>query len=130
MICGTGVNYVTESFTYVGRALQFGYDSLCDILDSIGLSAEVYFLLILGFFIVYFVVASVRDYWLGSADSVLSSSAQAQRRLDAVKAREESSLRRARYAKIYQDRTEMYKERNRKLLEYWNDRHFQKWRDQ
>lgn len=120
MIVATGVNYVTESFSLIGRALQFGYDSLCDILDSIGLSAEVYFLMILGFFIVYFVVGSVRDYWLGSADSALSDVNQHNRRETAQRLAEErhnakmAQLEKNRVA--FQERTEFYKERNRLIF--------------
>lgn len=80
MIVSTGINYVTESFAFVGRALSFGYNALCDILDAVGLPWEVYFLLILGFFIMYLVVGSVRDYWLASADSALNDGVQYQRR--------------------------------------------------
>lgn len=129
MIVGLGINRVTEVFSFVGRAVSFGYNALCDVLDAVGLPYEIYFLLIIGFFVTYFVVGSVRDYWLGSADSVLSASAQAKRRIDSVRARNEATARHAVYMKAYQARTDMYRERNQKLLEYWNDRHFQKWRD-
>lgn len=129
MISATGINRVTEVFAFVGRALSFGYNALCDVLDAVGLPYEIYFMIVIGFFVVYFVVGSVRDYWLGSADSVLSASAQANRRIASVNARKEAIERHAKYMDVYNKRTEMYRERNKKLLEYWNDMHFQKWRN-
>lgn len=130
IVIGVGVNYVTEVFSFVGRSLSSGFDWYCTILDKIGLPWEVFSLILIGFTVSFFLVSGVVGSYRDSADSVFSDSVQAQRRLDSLRARQESALRRAKYAKIYEARTEMYKERNRKLLEYWNDRHFQKWREQ
>lgn len=121
MIVGVGVNYVTETFSFVARSLQWGYDALCDVLDSVGLSAEVYFLLILGFFIVYFVIATVRDFWLGSADSALSDVARHNRRSAAAQASQErfekNLAERQKNREAFEARTEFYRSRNKEIFD-------------
>lgn len=129
IILGTGVNYVTQTFTFVKRSVDFGFQSLQDILVAIGLPWQVYMLIIVGFSVVYILVGFVFDSFRGSADSILSDYAAMNRRQAAIQAREESRRNHARYMEIYKERTDMYKERNKRLLEYWNGRHFQKWKE-
>lgn len=120
MIVATGLNRITEVFAFVGRALSFGYNALCDILDAVGLPYEVYFMIIIGFFVVYFVVGSVRDYWLGSADSALSDVARYNRRASAAQASQERFERnlaeRQKNREAFEARTEFYRERNKEIF--------------
>lgn len=82
MIIATGINYVTEVFSFVGRSLSAAFSWFQDLLNAIGLPWEVYSLILIGFAVTYFLVSSLFGSLRGSADSVLSEGVQAQRRID------------------------------------------------
>ena len=129
MVFATGINYVTETFAYIGQAVAAGFGWLQDLLLAIGLPWEVYSVFLIGMAVSYMLIAGVVDNFRGSADSILSDHASYQRRQAAIQAREDSKRSHARYMEIYKERTDMYKERNKRLIEYWNNRHLQKWKE-
>lgn len=118
------MNYVTETFAFIRIAVASGWSWFQQLLEAIGISWSIYLAVIVGFAVVGYVVTIAMSYFRGSdsADSVVSRGIGAYHHKQDI-ARHES------YMKAYQARTDMYRDRNRKLLEYWNDRHFQKWKD-
>lgn len=72
-ILALGMNYVTETFLMVARALSEAFDWFQDLLEAIGLPWEIYLLVIIGFAVVGFVVTASFGQFRTSADSAITS---------------------------------------------------------
>ena len=63
------MTYIQETFGMIKDAFAFGYNTLSTVLQSIGISIQIFFLMIVGFTVVGMVLSTVMTYFRGSADS-------------------------------------------------------------